>query len=105
MPSQLFNVDREFVEWFYNDPYPEDGSNRYKVYGYGNPANKECMDYWMREAFKQGARAMWQDINLTLLQYATACEGLDPEMVEPCEVFDRARENLHSYVEQLELFK
>ena len=48
---------------------------------------------------------MWQDIDHTLLQYATAVEGCDPEMLEPCEVFDRARENLHLYInQQLRLF-
>jgi len=108
MKKPLLNLDREFIKWFYEEPYPEVGSNRSAVQGhsFNLTPNVETRDYWMRQAFKQGAQAMWDDINYTLLAYATAVEGLDPEMVEPCEIFDRARENLHSYVyEQLELFK
>jgi hypothetical protein len=41
---------------------------------------------------------------LCLLQYACAVEGCDPELLTPSEVFDRARENLHSHIKQLELF-
>jgi hypothetical protein len=74
------------------------------VYGYGNPLNKENADYWMRESFKAGAQAMWADINHTLALYACAVEGCDPELVTPCEVYDRVRESLHHYVTQLELF-
>lgn len=104
--NQQFNLDREFIKWFYEEPYPELGSNRSQVQGHSftMTPNVETRDYWMRLAFKQGAQAMWDDINLTLLDYACAVEGLDPEMLEPSEVYDRARENLHAYVDQLELF-
>lgn len=105
MQKPKFNLDREFIKWFYEEPYPEVGSNRAAVWSSGVPLNVDSKDYWMRQAFKQGAEAMWEDINYTLLAYATAVEGLEPEMVEPCEIFDRARENLHQYVSnQLELF-
>lgn len=99
------NLSREFNQWFFEEAYPELGSNRAQVFGYGNANNKENRDYWMRQAFVAGAKAMWTDINSTLINYATAVEGLDPEMLEPCEVYDRARENLHDYVSrQIELF-
>ena len=108
MKREKFNLDREFIKWFYEETYPDLGSNRSAVYGesiHFTP-NVETRDYWMRQSFKQGAEAMWNEINDVLLAYACAVEGLDPEMVEPCEVFDRARENLYSYVyEQLDLFK
>jgi hypothetical protein len=104
MQKPILNLDREFIDWFYNQPYPDEGSCRWKVYGYGNPLNKENADYWMRESFKAGARAMWLDINQTLALYACAVEGCDPELLEPCEVYDRARESLHHYVTQMELF-
>lgn len=105
MRKQLLNLDREFVRWFFEEKYPEMGSNRAQVYGYGNPQNSSNRDYWMREAYKAGAEAMWQDINAALIDYACAVEGCDPEMLEPCEVYDRARENLHYYIhKQLELF-
>lgn len=100
-----YNIDREFIKWFFEEPYPERGSNRCQVYMYGNPGNQENRDYWMQQAFRAGAESMWLDIDHTLLQYACAVEGCDPELVEPCEVFDRARENLHCYIhQQLRLF-
>ena len=101
----IFNLDREFIKWFFEETYPEMGSNRCQVYMYGNPQNSENRDYWMQQAFRAGAEAMWLDLDHTLLQYACAVEGCEPELLEPCEVFDRARENLHSYInEQLKLF-
>lgn len=100
------NIDREFIKWFYEEQYPELGSNRRQVYSTTHGTqNINVIDYWMREAFKAGAQAMWNDINYTLGAYAASVEGLDPYLIEPCEVFDRARENLHYYVhKQLELF-
>ena len=105
MQKSKFNLQREFVKWFFEDAYPDLGSNRAQVFFYGNPGNKENRDYWMQQAFEAGARTMWSEIDYTLLQYACAVEGCEPEMVEPCEVFDRARDNLHHYIHhQLELF-
>lgn len=105
MNKPKFNLKREFNHWFFEEQYPELGSNRCQVYGYGNPQNKDNRDYWMHQAFEAGAKAMWDEINYSLAQYATACEGLDPEMLEPCEVYDRARQNLHYHInEQLKLF-
>lgn len=106
MRNKQFSLDREFIRWFFEDTYPELGSNRSMVFSYGNPMNKENRDYWMRECYKAGAEAMWLDVNNTLLAYACATEGLDPELLTPSEVYDRARENLHGYVyTQQELFK
>jgi len=107
MQREQFNLDREFIKWFYEEPYPDVGSNRCQVQAAGDfpIANIDTRDYWMRQAFKAGANAMWEDTNLTLALYACALEGCEPEMVEPCEIYDRARESLHHYVtEQLELF-
>ena len=99
-----FNLDREFIKWFYEQPYPDVGQNRWGVMSTSR-MHVDTVDYWMRQAYKAGAEAMWHDIDHTLLQYATAVEGCDPELLEPCEVFDRARENLWCYVyNQLELF-
>lgn len=52
------NIDREFIKWFYEEEYPEMGSNRRQCYGMtaGN-TNIDTIDYWMREAFKAGAQA------------------------------------------------
>lgn len=105
--KQPFNLDREFIKWYYEEQYPEMGSNRSQCHGSAFNFNPDVSvrDYWMREAFKTGAKAMWDDINYTLGAYACAVEGCNPELVEPCEVYDRARASLHYYVtEQLELF-
>ena len=100
-----FNLDREFIKWFYEDNYTENQRNRWSVMSGTYNTRIDWTDYWMRLSFKAGAEAMWQDINGALLDWACAVEGLEPELLEPCEVYDRARENLHSYVyEQLELF-
>lgn len=108
MKQPKLNLDREFIRWYYEEQYPEQGSNRSMCHGSAFNFNPDVTmrDYWMRQAFKQGAEAMWNDVNGALLDWACAVEGLDPELLEPCEVYDRARHNLHFYVhEQLELFK
>lgn len=104
MQKPKFNLDREFVRWFYEEIYPDLGSNRAQVFGHFAGFNPDQKDYWMRQAYKAGAEAMWQDIDYTLAQYACAVEGCDPEFVAPAEVFDRARENLWGYLDQLKLF-
>lgn len=92
--KQPFNLDREFIKWFFEEKYPEMGSNRAQVYAYGNPQNTQNRDYWMRQAFMAGARSMAQESTDVLADWACAVEGCDPEMLEPCEVYDRARNNL-----------
>jgi hypothetical protein len=107
MKREQFNLDREFIKWFYEEQYPEQGSNRCQVHTVSDFSitNIDTRDYWMRQAYKAGAEAMWNEVNFTLATYACAVEGCEPEMLEPCEVYDRARESLHNYVnEQLELF-
>ena len=97
--KQKFNLDREFIKWFYEEPYPDETSNRATVQGhsYGMTPNVETRDYWMREAYKQGARVMAQEVLDILADWAAQVEGLDPEMVEPCEIYDRARASLFTY--------
>lgn len=98
------NLDRKFIQWFYHDEYPDTGQNRWGVMS-GSRMHVDTVDYWMRQAYKAGAQAMFNDVNSVLLDWACAVEGLEPELLEPCEVYDRARQNLHAYVhEQLELF-
>jgi hypothetical protein len=104
MKQPKYNITREFNAWFFDEQYPEMGSNRAQVYMTGNPGNRENRDYWMRQAFVAGANSMWSEINLCLIQYACAVEGCDPELLTPAEVYDRARENLHQHINQLELF-
>jgi hypothetical protein len=57
------NTDREFIKWFYEDVYPEQGSNRRQVYATTqNSQNINIIDYWMREAFKAGAASQGYQI-------------------------------------------
>jgi hypothetical protein len=50
------NIDREFIKWFYEEQYPELGSNRRQVFHMtAGTTNIDVIDYWMREAFKAGA--------------------------------------------------
>lgn len=96
--GKQINLDREFIKWFYEEQYPEQGSNRAQAQAMGmEGVSIDVRDYWMRQAYLQGAQTMAQDLLDTLADYACACEGLDPEMVTPAEIFDRARENLFVY--------
>lgn len=57
------NTDREFIKWFYEEAYPEQGSNRRQVYSTTqNSQNINIIDYWMREAFKAGAASQHYQI-------------------------------------------
>jgi hypothetical protein len=57
------NIDREFIKWFYEEQYPEQGSNRRQAYGMtANTTNINVIDYWMREAFKAGAASQHYQI-------------------------------------------
>jgi hypothetical protein len=100
-----FNLNREFVRWFYEDEYPQHGYNRSGVMSMHNQLSVLDRDYWMREAFKQGAKTLATETTCVLGDWAAAVEGLDPEMLVPSEVYDRAQENLILFYEQLELFK
>lgn len=94
---------KNFVNWFFDEPYPQLGKNRATVF---LVTNKGERDYWMSQAYMAGAQAMAKETLNILGDWAAATEGLDPEMLEPSEVYDRARENLHHYIHnQLELFK
>lgn len=57
------NIDREFIKWFYEEHYPEMGSNRRQCYGMtAGTTNIDVIDYWMREAFKAGAASQGYQI-------------------------------------------
>ena len=63
------NIDREFVKWFYEDAYPEQGSNRRQVYSVTQSSqNINIIDYWMREAFKAGAQAASNNYEVNALE-------------------------------------
>jgi hypothetical protein len=63
------NIDREFVKWFYEEHYPEQGSNRRQCYGMtAGTTNINTIDYWMREAFKAGAQAASNSYEVNALE-------------------------------------
>ena len=94
------NIDREFIKWFYEEQYPEMGSNRCQVYGTTHgTTNVNVIDYWMREAFKAGAKAASDDTLNALGDYACAVSGLEPESITPDKVFERVQINLKDYYE------
>jgi hypothetical protein len=100
--KQQFNLDREFIKWFYEEAYPEQGSNRSHAQAMGmTTVNINVRDYWMREAYKQGALAMANETRCILQEYAAACSGLNPELICPDEVFDRAEYNLKYYFDKV----
>ena len=63
------NIDREFIKWFYEDEYPNQGSNRRQVYSTTqNSQNIDVIDYWMREAFRAGAQAASNNYEVNALE-------------------------------------
>ena len=52
---------------------------------------------WMEAAYIAGAREMAQETLDILGDYACACAGLEPELIKPEEVYDRAHSNLMVY--------
>ncbi len=63
------NIDREFIKWFYEENYPEQGSNRRQCYGMtAGTTNINTIDYWMREAFKAGAQAASNNYEVNALE-------------------------------------
>lgn len=101
--KQPYNLDREFINWFYHQPYPDAGQNRWGVMSTSR-MHIDTVDYWMRQAYKAGAKSMAGETLCILGDWAAGCSGLDPELVCPDEVWDRAEQNLHGYYNQLELF-
>lgn len=100
---QEFNLDREFIKWFYEEPYPELASNRSMVMDTPQsiPTGISWKDYWMREAFKQGARAMANETRCVFMNYAAAVTGCDPIMISPDEMFERAENNITYYYKEV----
>jgi len=63
------NIDREFIKWFYEEQYPEMGSNRRQCYGMtAGTTNIDVIDYWMREAFRAGAVAATHGYEVNALE-------------------------------------
>jgi len=99
--TRPYNLDREFIKWFYEEPYPQEGSNRCMVAMRSFNTDVDVLDNFMRQAYKMGARSISNETRCILSDWACAVEGLDPELTSPAEVFDRAELNLDGYYKQL----
>jgi len=99
--NNIYNLDREFIKWFYEEPYPDVGSNRAMISMRSFNTDIDVLDFWMRQAYKQGARSMANETRCVLSDWACAVEGLDPELTTPSEVFDRAEVNLEYHYKKL----
>ena len=99
--NNIYNLDREFIKWFYEDAYPDLGSNRAMVAMRSVNTDIDILDNFMRQAFKQGAQKMANETRCVLSDWACASEGLDPELTTPSEIFDIAEENLDYYYKEL----
>ena len=99
--NNIYNLDREFIKWFYEESYPQEGSNRCQVVLRATGTDVDIIDKFMRESFKQGAHNMANETRCVLSDWAGTAEGLDPELFTPSEVFYRAELNLENYYKQL----
>jgi len=99
--NNIYNLDREFIKWFYEEPYPDMGSNRAMIAMRSFNTDIDVLDFWMRQAYAQGARSMANETRCVLSDWAGAAEGLDPELFTPSEVFYRAELNLENFYKQL----
>ena len=99
--TQPYNLDREFIKWFYEDTYPQEGSNRAQIVKAATNADIDVIDNFMRLAFKSGAQKIANETLCVLSDWACAVEGLEGETITPCEVFDRAELNLDYYYKDL----
>lgn len=93
------NIDLEakFKEYFdEQEGYALRSERFYAEFESGIMREKRILQ-WMEAAYIAGARAMAQDTLDTLGDYACAVSGLDPELIKPEEVYDRAHSNLMVY--------
>jgi len=93
-----FDLKKEFQK-FFNEEQDDFELRSEKFYVYceaGIMQDKRILE-WLEEAYIAGARAMAQDTLDTLGDYACFVAGLEPELIKPEEVYDRAGENLMVY--------
>lgn len=99
--KQFFNLHSAFHKWYTGDAYPDLGSTRKKFFEAHASDTEQNRQFWMEQAFKAGAEAMAKETRCALQDYAAACSGLDPELLCPDEVFDRAEYNLKYFYDKV----
>ena len=97
MTKQAFNIDREFVKFFYEEHFPTNEHNRAGVMAKASLSNVDQRDYWMREAFLAGAKAMAAETSSTLGEWSASSEGCRPKPMSPDEMFASVKAGLDMY--------
>ena len=55
-------MDKQFIDWFYNEVYAEPNHNRnHWIRQYADMQRQVCRDWWMRQAFKAGYEQALKD--------------------------------------------
>lgn len=98
--SQIIDLDKCFDDWF----------NEQEVFGLRSERffdslnqfeSKESLQanliLWLKAAYLHGVRVAAKDSVEALLDYATACAGLEPKLSTPEEDYDHSAEALNTY--------
>ena len=98
--SQRIDLDKRFDDWF-NEP---------EVFGLRSERFFDSLDQfkskeglqanlilWLKAAYLHGVRVAAKDSVEALLDYATACAGLEPKLSTPEEDYDHSAEELNTY--------
>jgi hypothetical protein len=99
------NIEKSFLEWFdepegfslRSDRLYNDVVDIINSVSFSAGDDMKIMTAWLQAAYRQGARDMAQDTLDTLGDYACALAGLEPEVIKPEEIYDRAQANLKIY--------
>ena len=98
--SQIIDLDKHFDDWF----------NELEVFGLRSERFFDSLDQfkskeglqsnlilWLKAAYLHGVRVAAKDSVEALLDYATACAGLEPKLSTLEEDYDRSAEELNTY--------
>jgi hypothetical protein len=97
MIKLIYSLHHQFSRWFFECEQCE-GKTPDKMFLLKEKGER---DYWMEEAYRAGAKAAMNETLCILGDWAAACEGLEPELVVPSEIYDRAAMNLEHYYDEI----
>ena len=96
----MSKLDRNFVEWFYEDEYGSNNTNRSQwMKQFCDLQSADHRDFWMRQAFDQGCRAMVEYVVKHLEQWAESAPDAMTTVHEE-ELYLQALEDLELLFEQ-----
>lgn len=98
--SQIIDLDKRFDDWF----------NELEAFGLRSERFFDSLDQfkskeglqanlilWLKAAYLHGVRVAAEDSVEALLDYATACAGLEPKFSTLEEAYDHSAEELNAY--------